>query len=174
MPFRALGPANDFPASALARTYDGTVLSLTTEQKHVLRQAALAARDRSYAPYSRFRVGAALLCEDGETVLGCNVENASYGLCVCAERTAVGAAVAAGRQRFVAIAIATASSPPSPPCGMCRQVLSEFADDLPVLLVNPAGESCETRLRELLPSGFDRQLLERGVEGEGPGQEGGA
>ena len=129
-----------------------------------LKRRALEARDRAYAPYSKFRVGAALRCSDGTVFLGCNVENASYGLCVCAERTAIGTAVAQGQTRFTAIAIATASSPPSPPCGMCRQVLSEFCEDLPISLINPAGEECQTTLRQLLPSGFDHALLQTGMD----------
>lgn len=132
--------------------------------------AALAARERAYAPYSAFRVGAALLLDDGTVVPGCNVENASYGLCLCAERTAVASAVASGRQDFRAIAIATASSPPSPPCGMCRQVLSEFRRDLPLLLCNPEGERLRMSLDVIFPSSFDRELLSRGQEppaGEG-------
>ena len=119
-----------------------------------LAKAALAARQRAYAPYSRFKVGAALLTTDGELFCGCNVENASYGLCVCAERGAVCTAVSAGRRDFLAMAIATASSPPSPPCGMCRQVLAEFCEDLPLLLVNTAGGRRRTRLAELLPGAF--------------------
>ena len=139
---------------------------LSAEQEEALVGAALDARERAYAPYSRFRVGAALLCDDGTVVTGCNVENVSYGLCVCAERTAIGTAVAEGKRHFIALAIATASSPPSPPCGMCRQVLSEFSDDLPILLVNPRGERARTTLAALFPGGFDRQLLERGSEQE--------
>lgn len=129
-----------------------------------LQRMALAARARAYAPYSHFRVGAALRCADGTVITGCNVENASYGLCVCAERTAICTAVAQGHTRFEAIAIATASSPPSPPCGMCRQVLSEFCEDLPISLVNEAGEERTTTLRELLPSGFDQALLKTGTD----------
>lgn len=148
---------------------------LSPEQEAALREAALRAREQAYAPYSRFRVGAALLTEDGSVITGCNIENASYGLCVCAERTAVGNAVAQGKRRFVAIAIATASSPPSPPCGMCRQVLAEFTEDLPILLVNPEGETTRTTLQALFPSGFDKDLLERGAEdGASSGSEGGA
>ncbi len=126
--------------------------------------AALEARERAYAPYSAFRVGAALLCDDGSVFRGCNVENASYGLCLCAERTAVGTAVAAGKTKFIAIAIATASSPPSPPCGMCRQVLAEFSGDLPITLVNPEGERAQASLKHLLPSSFDHALLTAGQE----------
>jgi cytidine deaminase len=138
--------------------------SLAPDDEDALRKAALLARARAYAPYSSFRVGAALLCSDGEVLLGCNVENASYGLCQCAERTAVGTAVASGRRTFIAIAIATASSPPSPPCGMCRQVLSEFCDDLPLLLVNPQGEQETVSLKAIFPTSFDRSLLSAGQD----------
>lgn len=134
---------------------------------------ALAARNRAYAPYSRFHVGASLRCADGTVVDGCNVENASYGLCICAERTAVAAAVAAGHRRFAAIAIATAASPPAAPCGMCRQVLAEFiggaSDDLPIVLVNDKGERQDTTLRAIFPGIFDTAQLQSGQQGEGSG-----
>ena len=119
-----------------------------------LAEEALAARLRAYAPYSRFKVGAALLTEGGEVFRGCNVENASYGLCLCAERSAVAAAVSAGHLAFQAMAIATSASPPSPPCGMCRQVLSELCVDLPLLLCNTLGERRRARLSRLLPGAF--------------------
>ncbi|MGE0711645.1 MAG: cytidine deaminase [Planctomycetota bacterium] len=111
--------------------------------------AARAARERAYAPYSKFRVGAALLCADGTVVPGCNVENASYGLANCAERVAIGAAVVAGQREFVAVAIAT-DVESTPPCGACRQVLYELAPDLTVVLPGPEL----IPLRELLPRGF--------------------
>jgi cytidine deaminase len=107
--------------------------------------AAREARERAYAPYSRFAVGAALLMEDGSVVAGCNVENRSYGLAICAERGALAAAV-----------VLTATSPPSPPCGMCRESLRELAPgEMPVLLVNLEGERQEWRLEELLPFRFE-------------------
>lgn len=122
--------------------------------------AALAARENAYAPYSKFYVGAALLTEDGEVVQGCNVENASYGLCICAERTAVTRAVAEGKRRYLAVAIATDTSPPSPPCGVCLQTLIEFSDDMPVWLVNPQGERMRFRLRTLMPVRFRKEVLQ--------------
>jgi cytidine deaminase len=125
-------------------------------------EASLDARERAYAPYSRFQVGAALLAEDGTVYAGCNVENASYGLCLCAERGAVAHAVARGARRFRAIAISTASSPPSSPCGMCRQVLAEMAPGITIVLCNPQGEITRVTIEELLPMGFDARLLESG------------
>ena len=116
---------------------------------------ALAARKLAYAPYSRFKVGAALLCDDGEMVSGCNVENASFGLCLCAERNAMTTAVAAGRrQGIVAMAIATTSDPPAPPCGMCLQFMAELCVDLPLLLVNTKGLRTRTRLLKLMRQPF--------------------
>jgi cytidine deaminase len=118
--------------------------------------AAEAARGSAYAPYSRFTVGAALLCEDGSTERGCNVENASYGATICAERTAVAAAVAAGRTRFTAIAVAGPAGVALTPCGICRQVLSEFSPDgsLRVVMRDAAGAPVATTIGALLPSAF--------------------
>lgn len=114
--------------------------------------AAIAARENAYAPYSRFQVGAALLAENGEIITGSNVENASYGLTICAERVAVFAACSRGIRRFRAIAIAT--DPGAPPCGACRQVLREFARDLPIHLAHTNGRFRTTSLAELLPESF--------------------
>ncbi len=118
--------------------------------------AATAARQRAYAPYSRFQVGAALYTEDGTIVPGCNVENRSFGLCICAERTAIATAVAAGHKRWRAVAVVTDTSPPALPCGMCRETLNELAaDDLQVLVANLAGERAIYPLRELHPAPFE-------------------
>jgi len=116
--------------------------------------AALAARSGSHAPYSRFRVGAAIACADGGIVAAANLENASLGLSVCAERNAVAAAVFAGRREWTAIAIATDLAGFTPPCGACLQVLREFAPELTVILVNAAGECERHRLSEFLPRPF--------------------
>lgn len=116
--------------------------------------AALAVRDRAYCPYSHFAVGAALATEGGDVFAGCNVENRSYGLSICAERSAVVQAVSADRRRFLGIAVATGTSPPSRPCGMCLDTLAEFAPSLPILLINPQGEREELRLDELLTQPF--------------------
>jgi cytidine deaminase len=118
-------------------------------------RAATEARERAYARYSGFRVGSGLLTSNGAIFSGCNVENRSYGGTVCAERVALGSAVAAGDPTPVAIVVVTDTSPPSLPCGLCLQVLTELASpELPVRLVNPAGESREFRLDELLPHPF--------------------
>jgi cytidine deaminase len=120
----------------------------------VLIRAAVEARDRAYAPYSSFRVGAAVLMEDGSVVAGCNVENRLPALAVCAERNALTTAVAKGTRSPAALAVVTDTSPPSPPCGLCLETLRELTDDLPILLANLAGESQEHRLQELLPLPF--------------------
>lgn len=112
---------------------------------------AVAARTEAYAPYSGFAVGAALLCEDGEVFVGCNIENLSFGLTCCAERVALGTAVAAGRRTFRCMAVVAETDEPISPCGACRQVLAEFAPDLRILLGTLAGARVEFRLSELLP-----------------------
>lgn len=116
--------------------------------------AASEVRARAHAPYSRFAVGAALLMEDGSIVSGCNVENRSYGLSLCAERNAVTAAVGRGLKKPQAVVVVTSSSPPSAPCGMCRETLRELVEDVPILLVNPDGERLERTLAKLLPDSF--------------------
>jgi len=125
-------------------------------QAAALLDAAEAARARAHAPYSGFRVGAALLCEDGSLQTGCNVENASYGATICAERVAVGAAIAAGHRRFQAIAIAGPAGVALSPCGICRQVLSEFSPDgaLRVVMRAADGSAHEATLAALLPNAF--------------------
>ena len=114
----------------------------------------------AYAPYSEFRVGAALEAADGRVFVGCNVESASYGLTICAERMALGAAVAAGARRFTRVAVATEAEPPASPCGACRQLLAEFGVDLEVIAAGPTSERRWT-LRALLPDPFTKEALDR-------------
>jgi cytidine deaminase len=116
--------------------------------------AARRARAHAYAPYSRYAVGAAVLADNGRVYLGANIENASYGLSLCAERNAIAAAVLDGARRIEAIAVLTSTAPPAAPCGMCRQTLAEFARDCPIVLGNESGERVETTLAELLPRAF--------------------
>ena len=120
---------------------------------------AQRARHKAYAPYSRFAVGAALLTASGRVFHGCNVENASFGLTTCAERTAVFTAVSAGERRFVAIAVTAREGRGAPPCGSCRQVLHEFAPEMWVYWRNARGRILRRKLKELLPSAF---VLKRG------------
>lgn len=119
-----------------------------------LRQYAQRAADAAYAPYSRFQVGAALLAEDSRIFTGCNVENASFSLTVCAERTAVFSAVTAGARRYFALVVVTSSSQPVTPCGACRQVLHEFQPGFEVRCYGQAGDELVTSTAELLPRAF--------------------
>ena len=117
--------------------------------------AALAARSHSHSPYSRFAVGAAVETESGEIFSGANVENRSFGVTLCAERSAFAAAVSAGHRTFRGVAIVTSTSPPSSPCGLCRETMSEFCSpEMPILLFNPQGERRETSLGALFPEPF--------------------
>jgi cytidine deaminase len=122
-------------------------------------RAADGARRHAYAPYSRFPVGAALLLRDGRIVTGCNVENASYGLAVCAERNAVFKAVSAGDRDFVAIAVTAREGRGAPPCGSCRQVLHEFAPDIRVYWRDARGRTVHRPLGVLLAMPFDLGML---------------
>jgi cytidine deaminase len=124
---------------------------------------ARAARALAHAPYSNFTVGAALLCEDGTIQRGCNVENASYGAAICAERTALVAAVARGQRRFTAIAVAGPAGVAITPCGICRQVLAEFSPDGALAVITPGADGAprRTTLAALLPQAFGAAQLER-------------
>ena len=128
--------------------------------KEELCRAAWAMLDQAYAPYSHFRVGAALECRDGTVFTGCNIENAAYSPSICAERVAVSKAVSEGHRDFARIAIAADTDRFTSPCGGCRQVLWEFAPDLEVLLYNRRGKIQELTLRQLLPYSFDSTALE--------------
>ena len=121
--------------------------------------AATSARELAFAPFSKFRVGAALRAADGTIVAGCNVESASYGLTMCAERVAIFKGVSEGLTRFTAVAVVTDVAELTPPCGACRPLLWEFAPDATVTLANTAGRTETFSVRELLPRGFDATQL---------------
>ena len=121
--------------------------------------AALAARENAFAPYSKFRVGAAIEDSGGRIHTGCNVENATYGLTVCAERVAVFKAVSEGVRKFRRVAIAADTDALTPPCGACRQILWEFCGDVEIVLVNPRGKTETYRLKDLFPKPFDVSYL---------------
>ena len=121
--------------------------------------AARAAREHAHADFSHFKVGAALETADGTIVTGCNIENATYGLTVCAERVALWKALSEGHRKFRRIAVVAPPDAPTPPCGACRQLLWEFAGDVEVILANLDGETDRHRMAELLPQPFDARLL---------------
>ena len=121
-----------------------------------LMQRAIEARELSYSPYSKFAVGAALLCADGTVFTGANIENAAFGPSVCAERVALFKAISEGKREFVKLAV-TCEGDHCRPCGVCRQVMFEHAPDMEVLMGNPDGEYVRTTVRELLPDGFSLQ-----------------
>lgn len=128
---------------------------MNDQQREHLVAEAMTARKQAYAPYSGFAVGAALLARTGDTFQGCNVENASYSLAICAERAAIAAAVSCGHRDYSAIAIASPGG--ATPCGACRQFMAEFGNDLIVLLIDSETESVEeANLNELLPNPFRR------------------
>jgi cytidine deaminase len=125
-----------------------------------LMQAALDARTNAHAPFSKFRVGAAIEDADGRIFTGCNVENATYGLTICAERVAVFKAISEGARKFTRIAVAADTDVLTPPCGACRQILWEFCGDAELTLVNLQGKMESFRLSELFPRPFDASFLD--------------
>jgi cytidine deaminase len=150
------------------RSAAGQSPALTDRVLTVLRERAFAALERAYAPYSAFRVGAALLGTDGSVAEGCNVENAAYPAGICAERGALACAVARGLRSFEALAIATDAAEPTPPCGMCLQALAEFAPHLTVVSVTRGGASARWTLGELLPHIFAADSMSRGPVASAP------
>ncbi|OIO60943.1 MAG: cytidine deaminase [Candidatus Marinimicrobia bacterium CG1_02_48_14] len=122
-----------------------------------LKKSALNVRKRAYAPYSNFQVGAAIRTENGHIYTGCNVENASFGLTVCAERNALASAIAAGENKFIELMVASNSG--VPPCGACRQVIWELCGNIPVRLLDESGNESQTTSRDLLPGAFDKTML---------------
>ena len=123
--------------------------------------AARAAREHAVAEFSGFKVGAALETGDGTIVTGCNVENASYGLTICAERVAIFKALSEGHRAFTRIAVVADTPSPTPPCGACRQIIWEFCGDIPVVLANRSEVKATLQMKELLPLPFDKSLLGR-------------
>ncbi|MFO0951796.1 MAG: cytidine deaminase [Isosphaeraceae bacterium] len=134
-------------------------MSVTEDQIRALVSAAKSASEAAYCPYSRFRVGAAVLADDGTVTAGCNVENASFGLTICAERNAVFRAVCDGRRRVLAVAVYTPTPEPTAPCGACRQVLHEFGPDALVIGACDGPSILRASLRELLPHAFGPESL---------------
>ena len=129
------------------------------EERQRLLEAARAVRENAHAAFSHFKVGAALETAEGNIITGCNVENATYGLTICAERVAVFKAISEGQRRFTRVAVVADTQDPTPPCGACRQILWEFGGDLEVILGNLQGEKALFRLKDLLPYPFDARLL---------------
>ncbi len=129
-------------------------------QYEVLRLAADQARANAWCPYSNYPVGAALQTSDGQVFAGCNVENASYPAGTCAERVALGTAIAAGARQFVRVVITSAAMEPTPPCGICRQALVEFAPSLEIVAITPAGKMTRWSLADLLPAPFTPSSLQ--------------
>jgi cytidine deaminase len=148
-------------AGDMPRSGAGSSPALTDRVLTLLRERAFSALDRAYAPYSSFRVGAALLGSDGSVTEGCNVENASFPAGICAERGALACAVTRGVRSFEALAIATEANEPTPPCGMCLQALAEFAPQLAVVSVTRSGHAARWTLGELLPHLFAADSLTR-------------
>jgi cytidine deaminase len=122
-------------------------------------KAALTARESAHAPFSHFKVGAAVEDESGRIFAGCNIENATYGLTICAERVAIFKAMSEGARKFTRVAVAADTDTLTPPCGACRQILWEFCGDVEITLVNLRGKSETLRLGELLPRAFDQSFL---------------
>jgi cytidine deaminase len=126
---------------------------------HALLEVARQARGHAHAPFSHFQVGAALETTGGAVVTGCNIENATYGLTLCAERVAVFKAISEGKRQFTRIAIVADTDEPTPPCGACRQILWEFCGDIEIILGDLLKETCRYRLKDLLPLPFDGRFL---------------
>jgi cytidine deaminase len=131
----------------------------TDNHAHLL-TLARRARQHAHAPFSHFQVGAALECADGKVISGCNVENATYGLTICAERVAMFKAISEGQRRFTRIAIVADTEDPTPPCGACRQILWELGGNLEIILGNLDAEKGVFQLSKLLPHPFDARLLQ--------------
>ena len=128
-------------------------------EKKELVEAAIAVRENAYAPFSSFKVGSAIEMEDGEVIDGCNVESASYGLTVCAERVAIWKAISQGKRKIKHIAVVADTEELTPPCGVCRQIIWEFGGDIPVTMANLKGKTETVQMKDLLPRAFDTKFL---------------
>ena len=128
-------------------------------EKKELIEAAIAVRENAYAPFSSFKVGSAIEMEDGEVIDGCNVESASYGLTVCAERVAIWKAISQGKRKIKHIAVVADTEELTPPCGVCRQIIWEFGGDIPVTMANLKGKTETVQMKDLLPRAFDTKFL---------------
>lgn len=142
----------------------GATSDVPDHEARALRERAMAAMERAYAPYSTFHVGAALLGSDGSIVEACNVENAAFPSGTCAERAALAVAVARGVRTFRTLVIATSADEPTPPCGMCRQALIEFSPELEIVSVTRGGREARWVLTDLLPHAFTPHSLDRNTE----------
>lgn len=131
---------------------------MNEEFKKLIKKAE-EARKRAYTPYSKFQVGAAVLCADGKIFTGCNIENASFGLTICAERIAIFKAISEGSTKFKAIAVVGDTAKPCSPCGACRQVIWEFGEDITLIMVNLKGDFKIKKIKELLPEAFGKNDL---------------
>ena len=127
-------------------------------------EAAQKAKENSYSPHSKFRVGAAIITQSGKIYTGCNIENSSYSLTICAERTAIFKAVSEGQRKFAAIAIVTDLKDPIPPCGACRQVLMDMAGDIDVIIAGNKGDNIVYKLSKLLPMPFNGSMLTQNIK----------
>jgi cytidine deaminase len=124
-------------------------------------EAAKASREKAFAPYSNFKVGAAVETKSGKFFTGCNIENASYGLTICAERVAIFKAISEGETEFTSLAVVADTENLTPPCGACRQIIWEFCGDVPVMFSNLEGKTETLQMNELLPRAFDNEFLKQ-------------
>jgi cytidine deaminase len=131
---------------------------MEVSEKQLIAEATRV-RENAYAPFSKFKVGSALETDDGSIVVGCNVESASYGLTVCAERVAIWKAISLGKTKIRRIAVVADTEELTPPCGVCRQIIWEFGGDIPVIFANLHGKSETVQMKDLLPRAFDTKFL---------------
>lgn len=158
------GDASAGPTAKQGRVRGADAAPAEDREQRTLRERALSAMTRAYAPYSNFQVGAALLGGDGSITEACNVENAAFPAGTCAERAALAGAVARGVRTFRILTIASSADSPTPPCGMCRQALIEFSPELEIVSVTSSGKQARWRLADLLPQAFTPGSLDRTID----------